>query len=240
VLRSLLPIVTILLLLASCQGDTVRRVDFAIQGIDVSRYQLAIDWEQVAQQDIHFAFVKATEGSTHLDTLFQENWSAIRNAGLRRGAYHFFRPTTDPLAQAQHFIDQVELLDGDLPPVLDIEVLDDSHPALLIVSLKIWLDTIYEYYGVRPILYTNLKFYNKHLAGHFDEYPLWVARYSEEEPVLACGREWQFWQYGSRGKIAGINGYVDFNVFAGDWQELDQISFGQHTVLSHSRSISLN
>lgn len=231
-LKSLLPFIAVLFFLVACQGDTVRRVDFAIQGIDVSRYQLKINWEQVAQQDIHFAFVKATEGSTHLDTLFEDNWSAIRDAGLRRGAYHFFRPNTDPLAQAQHFIDQVELLSGDLPPVLDIEVLDDSHPALLIVSLKIWLDRIYEYYGVRPILYTNLKFYNKHLAGHFDEYPLWIARYSEEEPVLACGREWQFWQYGNRGKIAGINGYVDFNVFAGDWMELDQLSFGQHTVLS--------
>ena len=188
--------------------------------------------------------------------------NTIRNHGIHRVAveaeigkeplrfshHHLLRGEHDtdrshrgiPQQRVQALDPLVELLDGDLPPVLDIEVLDSSHPALLIVSLKIWLDTIYEHYGVRPILYTNLKFYNRHLAGHFDEYPLWIARYSEEEPVLACGREWQFWQYANRGKIAGINGYVDFNVFAGNWQELDQLSFGQHTVLSVSAKISLN
>jgi lysozyme len=218
--------------LASCQKDTVRRVDYAIEGIDVSRYQLAINWDTVAHQGIHFAFVKATEGATHLDTLFQKNWTAIREAGLRRGAYHFFRPATDPILQAQHFINQVELLDGDLPPVLDIEVLDNQHPTFIIASLKTWLDEVYQHYGVRPILYTNLKYYNKHLAGHFDDYPLWIARYNDDEPVLACGRDWQFWQYGNRGEIAGIEGYVDFNVFSGSWQDLEQLTYGTDTVLS--------
>lgn len=218
--------------MVSCQGDTERRFDYLVQGIDASRYQLNIDWEVVAQQGIHFAFVKATEGATHLDTLFEKNWTSIRSAGIRRGAYHFFRPQTDPLLQAHHFIDHVVLLEGDLPPVLDIEVLDNSHPKLIVASLKTWLETVYQHYGVRPILYTNLKYYNKHLAGHFDDYPLWIARYSDDEPVLACGRDWQFWQYGNRGKIPGVAGYVDFNVFFGDWLDLDQLSYGHDTVLS--------
>lgn len=230
--RLSLPLIALLIVLVSCQGDTERRFDYAIQGIDVSRYQLNINWEKVAQQGIHFAFVKATEGATHLDTLFDKNWKAINAAGIRRGAYHFFRPNTDPLLQAQHFIDHVDLAAGDLPPVLDIEVLDNNHPTLIIASLKIWLDTIYQHYGVRPVLYTNLKYYNKHLAGHFDDYPLWIARYSKEEPVLACGRDWQFWQYGNRGNLLGVDGYVDFNVFYGDWMDLDQLSFGQDTALS--------
>jgi len=232
--RITLHISVILLLLFSCQRDTARRTDFAVQGIDVSRYQLQVNWPEVAQQGIHFAFVKATEGATHTDTLFHKNWHLIREAGLRRGAYHFFRPRTDARLQALHFIDQVTLRDGDLPPVLDIEVLDKVDPRILVTDLHIWLQHIHEHYGVKPVLYTNLKFYNRYLAGHFDDYPLWIARYSEEEPVLACGRDWQFWQYGNRGKLPGIDGYVDFNVFFGDWLELDSLAYSHNTALSNT------
>ena len=222
----------LLLVLASCRRDTERRVDYAIEGIDVSRYQLDVNWDTIAHQGIHFAFVKATEGATHRDTLFQRNWTAIRAAGLRRGAYHFFRPATDPLLQALHFIDQVDLRTGDLPPVLDIEVLDGRHPTYIIAALKIWLETVHRHYGVRPILYTNLKYYNKHLAGHFDDYPLWLARYNSDQPVPACGRSWQFWQYGNRGRLDGIDGYVDLNVFAGSWAELEELTYRTDTILS--------
>lgn len=231
-LRYLLYTSIFCLLILSCQRDTVRRTDFLIQGIDVSRYQLHIDWAEVADQDVHFAFVKATEGATHLDTLFQKNWQLIREAGIRRGAYHFFRPRTDAGLQAAHFIRQVELLDGDLPPVLDIEVLDNVDPRELVLALQFWLRTVEDHFGVPPILYTNLKYYNRYLAGHFDDYPLWIARYNEEEPILACGRNWQFWQYGNRGTLPGIDGYVDFNVFYGDWLDLDSLSYNQGRALS--------
>lgn len=223
------------LLILSCQRDTERRSDYLIQGIDVSRYQLQINWPEVAQQDVHFAFVKATEGATHLDTLFHKNWQLIQDAGIRKGAYHFFRPRTDAYQQAIFFIGQVELRNGDLPPVLDIEVLDGTDPRELLPALHTWLRTVRDYYGIRPVLYTNLKFYNRYLAGHFDDYPLWIARYSEEKPVLACGREWQFWQYGNRGHLPGIEGHVDFNVFYGDWLAFDSLTYSRDTALSSSR-----
>ena len=231
-LRSILYSSIFALLVLSCQQDTIRRTDFLIQGIDVSRYQLQVDWTEVAKQGIHFAFVKATEGATHLDTLFHKNWHAIKASGLKRGAYHFFRPQTDARQQAAYFLGQVELEDGDLPPVLDIEVLDRIDPRALVADLHTWLSTVYDHFGVRPVLYTNLKFYNRYLAGHFDDYPLWIARYNEEEPVLACGRDWQFWQYGNRGKLVGIDGYVDFNVFYGDWLALDSLTYSHSTALS--------
>ena len=85
--RRLLYTGVLLLLLLSCQRETERRSDYLIQGIDVSRYQLQINWSEVAQQDVHFAFVKATEGATHLDTLFHKNWQLIQAAKIRRGAY---------------------------------------------------------------------------------------------------------------------------------------------------------
>jgi len=195
--------------------------DFEVHGIDVSHYQAQINWDTISQQNISFAFVKATEGATHVDTLFSHNWTEMDRVGLKRGAYHFFRPQTSPVAQAQNFIEQVKMNDGDLPPVLDVEVRDDISKRRLIDAVRTWLIIVETRYDVKPILYTNIKFYNRYLAGHFNEYPIWIARYNTIEPRLACGREWDFWQYGNKGLIEGIDGFVDFNVFKGNILELE-------------------
>ena len=211
-------------LAVSCEQDTVRRVDYAIQGIDVSHYQSRINWSTVAEQGMHFAFVKATEGATHSDSLFCENWDAIREAGLRRGAYHFFRPRTPADEQAANFINWVEMEQGDLPPVIDVEVIDGVSNEHLVANLQTCLFLIELHFGIKPIIYSNVKFYNRHLAGKFSDYPLWIARYNDRSPTLACGSNWHFWQYGNRGLLEGVDGYVDFNVFSGDWEDLNRIS----------------
>jgi lysozyme len=218
--------------LFACEQDTVRRTDFSVEGVDVSHYQARIDWSQVREQGMDFAFVKATEGATHADTLFCDNWEDIRAAGLMRGAYHFFRPRTSAEAQAFQFMHWVDLQPGDLPPVLDVEVLDGVAPPLVLDGLRTWLWLAELHYGVKPILYTNLKFYNRYLAGHFNEYPLWIARYNEREPVLADGDQWLFWQYGNRGSLPGVAGFVDFNVFAGDSVALEELGIPAQAVLS--------
>ncbi len=221
----------VLIGLQSCGNDTERRSDYDIEGIDVSRYQAVVDWDLIADQDIDFVFVKATEGATHTDLFFKENWHQIKSAGMRRGAYHFYRPRTPAVEQANLFVANVRLESGDLPPVLDIEVLDKVDPKRMVADLKIWLVLITRHYGVRPIVYTNLSFYNQYMAGQFDEYPLWIARYSHHKPVPACGRKWEFWQYGSQGTLDGIDGDVDLNVFDGDWAAFNQICYGPQTLL---------
>jgi lysozyme len=218
--------------LASCNQDTSRRDDFALHGIDVSHHQSFIDWPAVASQDIHFAFVKATEGATMVDSIYCRNWSDMQASGIRRGAYHFFRPSVPVAMQVNNFTNWVEMDYGDLPPVLDVEVIDGASKVSLIVGIKTWLYLVELRYGVKPILYTNLKFYNRYLAGHFDNHPLWIARYNSREPTLACGREWHFWQYGNRGRLDGIKGFVDFNVFQGDSEDMDRICLKPPTVLS--------
>ncbi|MEQ8706578.1 MAG: GH25 family lysozyme [Phaeodactylibacter sp.] len=205
---------------------------YEVHGIDVSHYQADIDWNVVAAQGVQFAFVKASEGMTLIDTLFCENWFELKEANIRRGAYHFFRPRTPVFEQAMNFQTTVKIESSDLPPVLDVEVLDGVSKVELVSSVLTWLYLTEIHYGVKPILYTNLKFYNKYLAGHFDEYPLWIARYSRREPTLACGREWQFWQYGNRGSLEGIEGPVDFNVFQGDLHKLDSLCYYPAPVLS--------
>ena len=94
-----------------------------IEGIDVSHYQGTIDWSKVAGAGKTFAFIKASDGTVGADPTFAYNWSRARQAGLRRGAYHFFRPITDALQQAQHFLRQLGDDHGELPPVLDFELL---------------------------------------------------------------------------------------------------------------------
>ena len=200
--------------------QSLRRTDFDIEGIDVSRYQADIDWEKVASADIDFAFVKATEGLSHIDPNFALNWLDLQEAGMRRGAYHFFRPEISGKDQAFHFINTVELIGGDLPPVLDIEVIGQLSSEELVAQVQDWLELAELHYEVKPILYSGQKFYNRHLAGRFDDYPLWLARYAEKAPVAACGRAFQFWQYADNGQLSGIEGDVDLNIFAGSALDL--------------------
>ena len=204
----------------SCEVDTKRKNDYTVQGIDVSHYQKNIDWEVVAAQDIYFTFIKSTEGLEFKDSLFAHNWSHSKKANLIRGAYHFFRPTLDVQIQFENFKNNTDLKIGDLPPVLDVEVYDDVPEDSLVARAQRWLDLAEDYYEVKPILYTYQKFYNQTLQGEFDDYPLWVARYNRFFEPNLIQSEWEFWQYGNKGKLEGIEGYVDFNAFTGSMEEL--------------------
>ena len=204
----------------SCEVDTKRKNDYTVQGIDVSHYQKNIDWEMVATQDIYFTFIKSTEGLEFKDSLFAQNWTLSKKANLIRGAYHFFRPTLDVQTQFDNFKNNTDLKIGDLPPVLDVEVYDDVPEDTLVARAQRWLDLAEDYYQVKPILYTYQKFYNQTLQGKFDDYPLWVARYNRFFEPNLIQSEWEFWQYGNKGKLEGIEGYVDFNAFTGSMEEL--------------------
>jgi lysozyme len=214
------------------EAPTHQRVTYEIFGIDVSHYQSRVDWDTVAHQGIRFAFVKATEGVTHQDSLFCLNWTSIREAGLKRGAYHFFRPGVPAAEQAQNFTGLVDLMAGDLPPVLDVEVIDNATKAELVAGVREWLIQVELHYHIKPILYTNLKFYHLYLDGHFEDYPIWIARYNIFQPRLAGGKEWHFWQYANKGQMRGIEGHVDFNVFRGDWTELDSLCLPPNHTLT--------
>ncbi|MEL6719894.1 MAG: GH25 family lysozyme [Bacteroidota bacterium] len=232
-MRGLIVIILVYLCCSACQQDTHRLSSYQVHGIDVSHYQSVINWESIANQSIDFAFLKATEGETYVDSLFCRNWDGTRDASIKRGAYHFFRPQVSPIVQANNFIDQVHLWEGDLPPVLDVEVLDGVSKTELVVALRIWLHHVELHYNIKPILYTYQKFYNKYLAGHFDEYPIWIARYNSRKPTLADRTDWQFWQYGSKGKLDGVKGDIDFNVFRGSLEDLESLCIPAVTAYSN-------
>jgi lysozyme len=201
--------------------------NYSIHGIDVSKYQNTIDWGlvkdmKVGDVQLSFAFIKATEGLGNEDAFFRRNWKKAKDAGVARGAYHFFLSTKSGKAQAQNFINSVELEPGDLPPVLDIEQTYGVPPDKLRERAKEWLQTIQETYHVVPIIYTNVDFYKQYLKDDFDSYPLWVAHYLQKERP-SIYRAWAFWQHSEGGRVDGIGPKVDFDVFNGDSTEFRRL-----------------
>lgn len=199
---------------------------YPVRGVDVSRYQGQINWELLASNDISFAFIKATEGSSHVDSCFSYNYEEARKTGLRVGAYHFFSYDSEGQTQADHYIAVVEKTDGMLPPVIDLEFYGDKEqnpPAQDQVrqELTVMLDRLEEYYGMKPIIYATEKSYTLYLANAFQEYDIWI-RNVITSPHLSDHREWTFWQYTNRRKLEGYQGdenYIDMNVFRGSSED---------------------
>ena len=195
---------------------------YSVHGIDVSAYQGRINWPEVARNKVRFAFIKASEGATLRDQRFARNWREARKAGVLCGAYHYFQPNRDGQTQADLFARTVPLAPGDLPPVLDVEASNFHDVAVLRREVARWLRLVEAHYGVRPILYSNHSFYQRHLAGHFDSYPLWLAHYEVASPAMPRNK-WIIWQHSDESHVPGIRGVVDFNVFQGSFQELQAL-----------------
>lgn len=199
---------------------------FRLYGIDVSKYQGDIDWQSVRKMrvdsiQLSFAFMKATEGLSLKDDMFTRNWKNSKEAGLSRGAYHFFMPDRSGQAQASFFIRNVQLERGDLSPVLDIESMKRANKKMLIKEAKTWLQSVENYYHVKPIIYTNVSFYKSYLERAFDDYPLWIAQYKTDPPAI--DRYWVLWQHSEKARINGILTRTDFNVFNGDSLAFSQL-----------------
>lgn len=202
---------------------------FSIHGIDVSKYQQTIAWDAVKEMKVKniqlgFTFIKATEGIGNTDEQFYRNWKKSKQSGMIRGAYHYFLATKDGREQAENFIKTVDLKSGDLPPVVDIEQSLGVSSAILKKELKEWLDIVENYYKVKPIIYTNVDFYNRYLDTVFDSYPLWAAHYFQYD-TPRIKRNWIFWQHSEEGRVNGILSKVDFNVFNGDSAQFKNLLF---------------
>ncbi|MFF2452552.1 GH25 family lysozyme [Isoptericola sp. NPDC058082] len=203
---------------------------YAVRGVDVSAYQGTIDWPVLAAQDLDFAFVKATEGSAHVDERFAANWEGARSTDLLVGAYHFLSFESPGADQAAHLIDVVPAESGTLPPVVDVEYYGEfaaDPPTVdeLRGILDPMLDALEEHYGVPPILYTTQQIRADYLGDDYDRYPLWI-RSVASTPDLPR-RDWEFWQYSDRDTLPGYVGeedHIDMNVFDGTIGDLSALT----------------
>lgn len=199
-------------------------VDFSrypVRGIDVSAHNGDISFPSVASSGIQFVWIKASEGETLRDRRYAANVRAARQAGLLTGAYHFFRFDCEGVLQAMNL---VAALDGDIPPLgvaIDVEI--ESNPEdipdeQVIDNLESMADYL-QLKGIPVTIYTNKEAYNRYIAERLGNYPLWICSFTDNEP-MEDDTPWQWWQYSHAGKIPGIDGKVDENVYNGPATDL--------------------
>lgn len=193
-----------------------------VAGIDVSYYQDAIAWPRVRRAGIRYAFIRVSDGLTVRDPRFASYWRDARQAGLLRGAYQFFRPEQDPLAQADLLIAAIDRDPGELPPVIDVEATGGKRADEIAINVRIWVEHVRARLGVEPIVYTGPDFWRTHVrSADLSRQPLWLAHYTSECPTVpAPWQRWTFWQHTDRGRVPGIAGPVDLDVFAGSLGDL--------------------
>ena len=210
--------------MACSSGETVK-------GIDVSVYEASIDWTKVKAAGVDYAFIRASDGLQYIDPAFPGYWAGAKAAGVIRGAYQYFRPAEDPVAQADLLLSKISPIEpGDLPPVLDLEVSGGLTQAQVMTSVHAWVDHITAAIGRPPIIYAGLYSWPT-LTGGADmtTSPLWVAQYTS----AACPdipdpwTQWLFWQDSSTGSVDGIPGAtLDVDLFAGTLADLQGFTFG--------------
>ncbi|MHC5352603.1 glycoside hydrolase family 25 protein [Myroides sp. LJL115] len=188
-------------------------------GFDVSHYQGVIDWQSIdsiaSLKPLEFVFIRATMGADGVDKAFKLNWKGARSNHFIRGAYHYYRPDENSLQQANNFIKNVKLSEGDLPPVLDIEDLPKEQSMDSLRSgLQRWIATVEKHYKVKPILYSGEHYYTKNLKKWFPDHILWIANYNFF--VEEIKPDWHFWQFSEKGIIPGIDTKVDLNIYQGN------------------------
>lgn len=210
-----------------------------VYGIDLSHHQKVVDWDNLAvycdakgvrcnkkspyMQPVFFAYVKATEGATYQDDMYNKHIENAKRHGIISGSYHFFR-MTDVEAQVNNFLEMAKYKEGDLPPALDVEgKLDEIEKYGLDKFQKDvlnWLERVENELHVRPIIYTRDDIKNMCLRDQrFSRYDFWMARYNDAGPDYS---QWHFWQQTEKGLIGGCKRTVDINVFKGSFKDFQQ------------------
>lgn len=201
---------------------------FAVRGMDAARFQTYVDWQRAKAVGISFAFLKATEGGDLADPKFRDHWRGAGQAGIARGAYHFYYFCTPPEVQARWFIRNVPRTAGSLPPVLDMEWNPFSptcqrrpNGATVRAEMQTWLDLVEAHYGQRPLIYTTPGFYKDAGLGQLRGYEFWLRTTAKTPAQAYPGQPWRFWQYTATGNLPGTPGDIDINAFNGsaqDWE----------------------
>ena len=224
------------------KGERLVYTSDRIYGIDISKYQhvigkhtYPINWKalrishlgNISKKNVNgdvnfpisFIYIKSTEGSSMLNPFYKSDYLAARAHGFKVGSYHFFSPNTPASMQARQFLRRSILRKGDLPPVLDVEPTKEQIKKMggigvLFGRVRTWLRFVEREVGVKPVLYISQGFVNKYLNQAPDlkhNYPIWIARYGEFKPDIHL----IYWQLCPDGRVSGIHGHVDINVFNG-------------------------
>lgn len=213
--------------IVSCAHSTT------LEGIDVSSWDGTIDWAAVRSSGHVFAIARVSDG-LYVDTTFDHHWTAMRAAGVVRGAYQFFRPAIDPNTQADLFLRHLGTLQpGDLPPTLDVEVADGVAPATIASRIHTWVNRVQAATGRVPMIYTGKYIWQDSItSSDFAANPLWIAQYGPTCPDLPTPwTSWSIFQYSDHGTVPGLTSSVDLDRFNGTLADLQR--FTEATVVAH-------
>lgn len=188
-------------------------------GHDVSHFQGEIDFAALANSDVDFLYAKASEGRNTGDAQYSANRAGAQSVGLPFGSYHFYVTTEDPQSQVAHFLSVIGNISGQLPPVVDVETAPGNGIDLA-ADVKTFMETVKSETGCAPLLYSNKSTWSDYLKLDTDQYPLWLAEYSQTIKLPDGAKDWVFWQHSDKSTAPGITGDVDADVFNGTHQDL--------------------
>ena len=216
----------------------VPRDRYPVKGIDVSSHNGGdIDFEAVAADSVDFVYIKASEGNTFRDTLFYRNYAGAVRAGLKVGAYHYFRFDCEGWRQGRNLLDAIDRLSFDLPLAIDVEEWGNVRNYTtddVVRQLTDMVDYLHEY-GYKVIIYTNRTGYNRFIRFRLDHIPVWISSFYPR-PLDA---HWTLWQHSHKGRVSGIEGVTDLDTFNGsrvEWESwLEEM--GRDYVHGHLRKI---
>ena len=200
----------------------VNRAEYPIVGIDVSSHNGEIDFDKVKADGYSFVIIKASEGLEHHDSRFATNYDNARKSGLKVGAYHFFRKDTDGLNQAKNFLETIGWRKLDLPLVVDVEDWSNAknvEDERTQKNLDAMLDNLRSR-GHKVMVYTNGDGYKKYIKDGQININLWLCAFKQPDKLKHIPHQLQ--QYSHWGRVKGIWGDVDLNVFNGSQEQWDK------------------
>ena len=213
------------------QATTVCAGADVVHGMDVSSYETSINWKIAKDAGIDFAFIRVSDGLQFKDPKFATYWSGAHAAGVMRGAYQFFRPTQDPIAQADLLLQAIgPRQPGDLPPVIDVESTGGLAADKVEAAVRAWVDHVTQAIGRPPIVYAGYYSWQDYTGNaNLTASPLWHAQYTTAPcpNIPTPWTHWTFWQHSSTGTVPAVLGETtDLNVFDGSLAELQ--AFADH------------
>lgn len=199
-----------------------------IKVIDVSANQGKPDWGKVAKDGVKAAILRIHQ-KTGVDASFEHNYKGCKSNGILIGGYKYSYALT-PAQSIEEAENVIEVLNGrglDFPVFYDLEWSQQrSLGKQAIENIAVSFLTRMEKAGYKIGIYCNLDWYNNVLSDALKKYDCWIARYPASDngsvqerlrPNVGVG-----WQYSSKGKVPGINGNVDMDVFYKDYRDSDQ------------------
>ena len=209
-------------------GPTVCASGTTTPGIDVSKWQGAIDFAKVATTQA-FVIARVSDGMS-VDSWFASYWPDIKAHGMVRGAYQYFEPADDPIAQADLLLSKMGPMEpGMLPPTLDVEATGGLTPAQVEAAVQQWVDHVQAQLGVAPMVYTGNWFWDPSVNSSAQSgSPLWESYYCTNccPKIPAPWSNWAIWQYDDKGTVAGVSGDCDMNLWNGDVASLKAFAGG--------------